>query len=120
MVLTSGLMAMRTGYLNSRVRSSTPLERAVITYCLRSSSSIVPRMMRISPPVPAVPTTTIGTGRWVIRSHSFARLNGSVTISGENRPPIVTPNQTLNKYIRIRASRKLGVASPMKPMVVTV
>ena len=45
-VLTSGLIARRTGYLYSRVFSWTPLARAVITYCRASSSSSEPRITR--------------------------------------------------------------------------
>ena len=62
-VLTIGLIATRTGYLNSSRVSSTPLARAVITYCLRSSSSRVARMMRCRPAMPPRPITSTGTGR---------------------------------------------------------
>ena len=82
MVLISGLMAMRTGYLNSRVRSATPLARAVTTYCLRSSSS------------------------------SLAKLHGASANSGENRPVTLLPSWVNARYITTRASRTPGTEMP--------
>ena len=115
MVLMIGLMATRTGYLNSRLPSRTPLARAVITYCFSSSSSSVARITRMMPAVPAVPTMTIGSGRCFSRSHTLATLHGAFMYSGENSPPGLMPRAS-SPIIRIRASRKLGVARPMKPM----
>ncbi len=60
MVLTIGLIAILTGYLNKRALSSTPLARAVMTYCFLSSSNKQPRITRMSPAVPAVPMTIKG------------------------------------------------------------
>ena len=91
MVLTIGLMAMRSGYLNSRRPSSSPLARPVSTYCLRSSSSSAARITRIRPAVPAVPITTSGIGRCLRKSNSLARFQGENSNSGENSPPTLQP-----------------------------
>ena len=77
MLLIIGLMAIRTGYFITSRRSSTPFERAVMTYCLRNSSSSVARRVRTTTAVPAVPMTRIGIGRCLSRSHSLAMLHGS-------------------------------------------
>ena len=44
-------------------------------------------MMRISCAVPATPSTIAGIGRCLVRSHTFAMLQGASMKSGENRPP---------------------------------
>ena len=86
-LLTIGFSARRTGYLNSSRVSARPRDRAVITYCLRSSSSRLARITRISPAVPAVPTTMIGIHRWLTRSSTRATLHGASMNSMENSPP---------------------------------
>ena len=40
-------------------------------------------------------------------------------MSGENRPPTLDPKYVNEMNIRIRASRKFGVARPRKPMSVS-
>ena len=71
-------------------------------------------MMRISPAVPAVPTITTGSGRWLSRSTNLARLQPARRYSGENRPPTLISNSRATN-ISTSASRKFGVARPMKP-----
>jgi hypothetical protein len=85
-VLIKGLIAIRTGYLNKSFPSETPLARAVITYCLRSSSKRDPRITRIIPAVPAVPTTTTATHICLNISPIFAKLQAASTYPGEKRP----------------------------------
>ncbi len=91
--LMNGLSATRTGYFQISARSFIPLARAVTTYGLRSSSSRLARIVRISPAVPAMPRTTTGTHRWRSRSANFARLHGASLYAAENSPPTSTPNQ---------------------------
>ena len=50
----------------------------------------------------------------------MARDQRALMYSAENRPPTSAPKNWNPKYINSRASRKLGVASPMKPNRVTV
>ena len=76
-------------------------------------------MMRINPAVPAVPITITGMGRCASRSITRPTLHGALRYCGENRPPTDSPNSLKNRNIRISASRKLGVARPTKPTVVT-
>ncbi|GIQ66181.1 hypothetical protein PACILC2_47490 [Paenibacillus cisolokensis] len=90
-VLISGLIAMRTGYLNRSLRSSTPLARAVMTYCLESSSSSMPRMTRIRLAVPDKPIMTTGSTRRGSILSTLSMLHGASWNSGENRPVIDTP-----------------------------
>ena len=71
-------------------------------------------MMRITLAVPAVPTTTIGSGRCASRSTTLPMLHGCLRYSGENSPPGLIPSAR-RPIIRISANRKLGVARPMKP-----
>ena len=75
-------------------------------------------MTRIRPAVPAVPITTIGTGRCLSMSHTLPRLHGANWYSSENRPPGLTPKNFARISIRISASRKLGVARPANPTTV--
>ena len=89
--LMIGLSATRTGYLNRMARSCMPLERAVITYCLLSSSSSEPRRMRITSAVPAVPITMNGIGRCLSRSTTLPRLQSAAMYSRENSPPGLQP-----------------------------
>ena len=111
-VLTMGFRAMRTGYLNSSRCSSTPLARAVITYCFCNSSSSTPRITRITPAVPDSPITSRGIGRWVSRSRNLPQLHGANLFSKVNSPPMLRPNHFCAASIRISASRKLGTDTP--------
>ena len=113
-----GLSATRTGYFITRRCSSTPLARAVITYCFLSSSSSVLRITRTIAAVPAVPATSTGSGRCSSASTTRATLHGSNSYAGENRPPALMPNSLSRTYISSRASRKFGVARPTKPSTV--
>ena len=72
--------------------------------------------MRINCAVPATPSTMAGIGRCLMRSHIFATLHGASMKSGENSPPTFAPNQAKPTYMTTSASRKPGIASPMKPM----
>ena len=72
-------------------------------------------MMRITAAVPAVPSTITGIQRCDSRSSTRAQDHGAFTNSGLNRPPTDCP-KTLNEiYSSTSASRKFGIASPMKP-----
>ena len=79
----------------------------------------MPRITRITPAVPAVPSTMIGVGRCLIMSHTLPSDHGAVEYSCENSPPMETPKTLLNTIISTRASRKLGVARPTNPTTVT-
>ena len=85
-VLTNGLTANRTGYLNKSLLSETPLALAVITYCFPSSSRRHARIIRMSPAVPAVPITITGTQSRLSIFPILARLQAASTYSGEKRP----------------------------------
>jgi hypothetical protein len=113
-VLTNGLSAMRTGYLSTSVRSSRPLARAVSTYGRWSSSSRFARMIRISPAVPPMPSTTIGIHRCCAKSTRRPMLHGLLAYSGENSPPTVMPKREKANHMTTSASRKLGTPSPTK------
>src|ERR1700730_133110 len=76
-VLANGLRATRTGYFTMTLPSVKPLERAVTTYGLRSSSSRLARMIRICCAVPARPRMSAGIGRCLARSQALARLQGA-------------------------------------------
>ena len=91
-VLTSGFRATRTGYLSSSRQYAKPFARAVMTYCLRISSSRFARMTRIIPAVPDVPMTITGIHRCHSRSTNRANDQLAFWNSGENSPPALTPN----------------------------
>ena len=73
-------------------------------------------MMRISCAVPATPRTMAGIGRCLVRSQTFAMLQGASMKSGEKRPPTFAPKYAKPTYMTTSASRNPGMASPMKPM----
>ena len=106
---------MRNGYFSTVRIGGTPLARAVMTYCFFSSSSRLARMRRIMAAVPDVPMTMTGMIMCSSTDPNLAQLIGSLMYLGSIRPPIDVPNHTLAKYIITRASRKLGVASPIRP-----
>ena len=93
----NGLSAMRSGYLTSRRASRRPLARAVVTYCLCSSSRRLARNRRIIAAVPAVPMTTVGTIRCARIDSALATLQGWPIYSGAISPPTDRPNQRLAK-----------------------
>ena len=69
---------MRTGYLNRSRFSPTPLARAVVTYCLPSSSSIMARKVRIMPAVLAMPITSTSTANRGSMSMTLPQLQGAI------------------------------------------
>ena len=69
--------------------------------------------------MPAVPITMIGVGRCFIRSQTLAQLQSAAAYCSEYRPPMETSQQEKKKNISTSASRKLGVASPTNPRVVS-
>ncbi len=113
-VLMIGLIATRTGYLNSRARSVAPLARAVTTYCFFNSSSTPLRITRISAAVPDRPMMITGTGRCASRSITRPTLQAASTYSGENRPPTLAPELRTMNTISTSACRNCGVASPVR------
>jgi hypothetical protein len=117
-VLTSGLMATRTGYLNKSLPSGSPLARAVTTYCLFSSSSRVARRTRMRPAVPARPRMTIGTQMWESMFSTLGMLHAASANLEENSPVIAMLNFENRSQTTTRAIRNPGVASPMNPMKV--
>ncbi|MNL86469.1 hypothetical protein D3C87_2151930 [compost metagenome] len=62
-----------------------------------------------------MPSTIMGSQRWLSRSSTLPQLHGASRYSGENRPPTFMPNQAKAMYMTARASRKLGMARPRKP-----
>ncbi len=84
-------MAMRTGYCMITWNSERPLERATVTYCLRSSSSMVARMVRMMLAIPAIARMITGSQRCCNRLTNFAQLIGSGSNSGEYKPPTRMP-----------------------------
>ena len=109
-----GLTALRSACLSSTTRSVSPLARAVVVYCCPSTSSMLPRMMRVSPAVMAVEITSAGTTKCLARSQVLPRR----LISGwsiEVMPPI--GSQLPVEAIRNNSSdarKKLGIDRPKK------
>ena len=75
-VLSSGLIAMRTGYFITSFHSDMPLARAVITYCLWSSSS---RLLRTTRMVPA----------GVAQPHQDQRQDQVLQLNRPNLAPLI-------------------------------
>ena len=57
----------------------------------------------------------MGMGRCFIRSQTLAMLQADNSYSTENSPPTSIPKVLEKSSIKIIASRKFGVAKPMKP-----
>src|SRR5688572_31982271 len=110
-----GTSATRTGYVRSSSHSSTPFARAVWTYGLRSSSSSVARIVRMSQAVPESPITRSGTGKCANRSRNLPMLQGALAYSGEYNPPTDNPKLLWKNIITTSASRNGGTERPMNP-----
>ena len=75
-------------------------------------------MMRTSCAMPENPSTIAGIGRCPSMSPTFSQLQGASRKSREKRPPTLAWKTTTPVYMSTSASRKLGIARPMKPMKV--
>ena len=64
------------------------------------------------------PTTTMGNQTCDSRSATRAQLQAASSYSGENRPPVLTPNHSNPRCMKMSASRNGGVASPTRANVV--
>ena len=91
MVEMKGLSARRSGYLTSKVNSDSPLARAVVTYGLCNSSSMLARITRIRLAVPDTASITTGIQRCPSRSTTLSRLQGAVRYCSEKSPPTLWP-----------------------------
>ena len=74
-------------------------------------------MVRMMLAMPAKPITNTGIGRWMMVSNTLSHDSGAFRNSGELRPPTLMPNTVDEKYISTRATKKLGVARPIKPSI---
>ena len=64
------------------------------------------------------PTMIIGSQICASRSARRAQLQGASSYSGENSPPVLTPNQSKPMCMKTSATRNGGVARPTRAMLV--
>ena len=98
------------------VASEQPLARAVRVYCRACSSSIWARTVRMMPQVPEVPMTISGIRHRPRNSGTYSHRMPFCSISVLNSPRYTSPVFTYTTYMMMMASRKFGVAVPIKPM----
>ena len=78
MPLKNGFSAVRIGYLSMTFHTGSPFAKAVSTYGLFNSSSMLARTILVSPAMPSVPRMIAGTHMCFSRSQNLPQLHGAV------------------------------------------
>src|SRR6266487_220845 len=92
------------------LRSDRPLERAVVTYCMFSVSSRLPRITRMFCATPPKPATTITGQTWLSVSMNLPHDHGAKAYCGELKfVKCCVPTVNASQYRISSARKKRGI-----------